>query len=168
MKNYSQKDYYGLLGLNYEATPEEIKKAFRKATVKYHPDVNKNGGKIFMEIKEAYEVLIDENERKNYDFIKGYDVKRSQSRKEKNERAKQAYKKIIIAMKIFPKVKVVNIINTITQKNIRKILTQRHILIKLKKNLKINHHSMKLKIKISDKHFQICLAAYFPERAAKT
>lgn len=93
MKNYSQKDYYGLLGLNYEATPEEIKKAFRKATVKYHPDVNKNGGKIFMEIKEAYEVLIDENERKNYDFIKGYDVKRSQSRKEKNERAKQAYKK---------------------------------------------------------------------------
>lgn len=91
LKNYSKKDYYGLLGLTYEASLEEIKKAFRKATVKYHPDVNKDGEKIFMEIKEAYEVLSDENERKNYDFIKGYDIKRTQAAKEKAEQAQKKH-----------------------------------------------------------------------------
>lgn len=93
MNNYAQKDYYGLLGLNYEATKDDIKKAFRRATVKYHPDVNKDGEKLFMEIKEAYEVLTDDNERKNYDFVKGYDILRATKQKEKTERAKQAYTK---------------------------------------------------------------------------
>ena len=80
MKNYTEKDYYGILGLKIDATQEEIKKAFRKATVKFHPDVNKNGAEIFMKIKEAYEVLSDENERKNYDFIKGYDLLKKQKK----------------------------------------------------------------------------------------
>ena len=80
MKNYTEKDYYGILGLKFDATQEEIKKAFRKATVKFHPDVNKNGAEIFMKIKEAYEVLSDENERKNYDFIKGYDLLKKQKK----------------------------------------------------------------------------------------
>lgn len=83
LKNYASKDYYKTLGLSFEASAEDIKKAFRKATVKFHPDVNKNGEKIFLEIKEAYEVLIDENERKNYDFIKGYDLLRKQKQQEK-------------------------------------------------------------------------------------
>ena len=90
MKNYSAEDYYKLLGLNYDATADDIKKAFRKATVKYHPDVNKNGEKIFLKIKEAYEVLIDENERKNYDFVKGYDILKKQK---KQEEAKKAFEK---------------------------------------------------------------------------
>lgn len=80
MKNYTEKDYYGILGLKFDATQEEIKKAFRKATVKFHPDVNKDGAEFFMKIKEAYEVLSDENERKNYDFIKGYDLLKKQKK----------------------------------------------------------------------------------------
>lgn len=89
MKKYSSKDYYGLLGLTYEASKEEIKKAFRKATVKYHPDVNKDGEKIFIQIKEAYEILSDDNERKNYDFVMGFDVKRRQKEAEKSFQRKK-------------------------------------------------------------------------------
>lgn len=97
MKKYTSKDYYGLLGLTYEASKEEIKKAFRKATVKYHPDVNKDGEKIFMQIKEAYEILSDEKERKNYDFVMGFDLKRRQKesgksfQRKKDEAQKQKY-----------------------------------------------------------------------------
>lgn len=76
MKNYINKDYYGVLGLHFDSSLEDIKKAFRRAAIMYHPDVNKESLKIFLEIKEAYEVLSNEKERKNYDFIKGYDIKR--------------------------------------------------------------------------------------------
>lgn len=94
MKKYSSQDYYGLLGLTYEASKEDIKKAFRKATVKYHPDVNKDGEKIFMQIKEAYEILSDEKERKNYDFVMGFDMKRRQKQAEKDfQKQKQNTKK---------------------------------------------------------------------------
>lgn len=64
------KDYYGLLGIKRTATPEEIRKAFRKLARKYHPDVNpgdKKAEEKFKAISEANDVLSDEKKRKVYD-----------------------------------------------------------------------------------------------------
>ena len=64
------KDYYKVLGVEKTATAEQIKKAYRKLAVKYHPDKNP-GDKVavdkFKEINEAYEVLSDAEKRKKYD-----------------------------------------------------------------------------------------------------
>lgn len=64
------KDYYKILGVEKSATGEQIKKAYRKLAVKYHPDKNphnKAAEEKFKEINEAYEVLSDEDKRKKYD-----------------------------------------------------------------------------------------------------
>ncbi len=69
------KDYYATLGVKKTATPEEIRKAFRKAARKYHPDVNPNDKRAeekFKEISEANEVLSDEKKRKIYDQVGFY------------------------------------------------------------------------------------------------
>jgi curved DNA-binding protein len=63
-------DYYQLLGLKKAATPEEIKKAYRKLAVKYHPDKNpgnKEAEEKFKEINEAYAVLSDPQKKAQYD-----------------------------------------------------------------------------------------------------
>lgn len=77
------KDYYEILGIDPDATLEEIKKAFRKTAVKYHPDVNKNGAEFFKTVKEAYDILSDDQKRSNYDFIKGYEFERLKRRTQK-------------------------------------------------------------------------------------
>ena len=65
-----KRDYYEVLGVEKTATPEEIKKAFRKCAMKYHPDRNpgdKEAEEKFKEVGEAYEVLSDEQKRARYD-----------------------------------------------------------------------------------------------------
>ena len=64
------KDYYATLGVKKTATPEEIRKSFRKLARKYHPDVNpgdKKAEEKFKEISEANDILSDEKKRKIYD-----------------------------------------------------------------------------------------------------
>jgi molecular chaperone DnaJ len=62
-------DYYKALGVDRKATPEEIKKAYRKLARQYHPDTNKEPGAEarFKEISEAHDVLSDPEKRKRYD-----------------------------------------------------------------------------------------------------
>jgi molecular chaperone DnaJ len=70
MATTKTKDYYGILGVKKTATADEIRKAFRKAARKYHPDVNpgdKKAEEKFKEISEANDVLSDEKKRKIYD-----------------------------------------------------------------------------------------------------
>jgi curved DNA-binding protein CbpA len=65
------KNYYKILGLTPNANNDEIKKAYRNLSVKYHPDSNlgnKNTEEIMKEINEAYHILKDANRRKDYDF----------------------------------------------------------------------------------------------------
>jgi molecular chaperone DnaJ len=65
----TKKDYYDILGIDYSATKEDIKKAYRKLALQYHPDKNKEKGaeEKFKEISEAYAVLYDDQKRKMYD-----------------------------------------------------------------------------------------------------
>lgn len=63
----SKRDYYEVLGVSKTASDDEIKKAFRKAAVKYHPDKEGGDEAKFKEVNEAYEVLKDKQKRQRYD-----------------------------------------------------------------------------------------------------
>ncbi len=76
------KDYYKILGVEKSASQDEIKKAFRKLAMKYHPDRNqdnKNAEEKFKQVTEANEVLSDPEKRKKYDSL-GSNWKQYQSR----------------------------------------------------------------------------------------
>jgi molecular chaperone DnaJ len=64
-----EKDYYATLGVDKNASKDEIKAAYRKLAKQYHPDLNKSpdAPKKFEEVQEAYEVLYDDEKRKRYD-----------------------------------------------------------------------------------------------------
>ena len=66
----NKRDYYEVLGVKKDASADEIKKAYRKAAMKYHPDRNpgdKEAEAKFKEVGEAYEVLSDDGKRQRYD-----------------------------------------------------------------------------------------------------
>ncbi len=66
----ANKDYYSVLGVDKNASEDDIKSAYRKLAKKYHPDLNKDNpdaAEKFKEINEAYEVLGDKQKRSNYD-----------------------------------------------------------------------------------------------------
>ena len=66
----SKKDYYDVLGVTKSAGKDELKKAYRKLAMKYHPDRNPDDAQAaekFKELSEAYEILSDDQKRQTYD-----------------------------------------------------------------------------------------------------
>ena len=74
-ENWITDDFYKALGVSEDASENDIKKAYRKLSRKYHPDLNpgdEQAEKRFKEISEAYDVLSDKKQREEYDQIRRY------------------------------------------------------------------------------------------------
>ncbi|MBN2059711.1 MAG: J domain-containing protein [Deltaproteobacteria bacterium] len=68
----TMKDYYQLMGISRESTGDEVRKAYRKLVMEYHPDRNRNDPNCegrMKEINEAYQVLGDKEKRRQYDLF---------------------------------------------------------------------------------------------------
>lgn len=67
----ANKDFYKILGLDKKASADDIKKAYRNLSKKYHPDINKSEEAIqkYKDVQEAYETLSNEEKRRNYDSL---------------------------------------------------------------------------------------------------
>ena len=72
MASMNEKDYYAILGVEKDASTEDIRKAFQTKARKLHPDVNKepDAEERFKEVSEAYAVLSDPDKRKRYDAMR--------------------------------------------------------------------------------------------------
>lgn len=75
MKTKGRKDYYKILGVEKTASDDEIKKAYRKLALKFHPDKNSEteekrakAEKVFKDVNEAYAILSDKEKRRQYDL----------------------------------------------------------------------------------------------------
>lgn len=89
----SQKNLYEILEVEFSASATMIKSAYRRLARKYHPDLNSGDAaceKKFKEVTHAYEILSDEEKKKNYDLLKGFHQETSQA---KYSEANKAYKK---------------------------------------------------------------------------
>ena len=74
-ENWLSEDFYKTLGVKEDASESDIKKAYRKLSRKYHPDLNPGNEaaeKKFKEVSEAYDVLSDKKQREEYDQIRKY------------------------------------------------------------------------------------------------
>jgi hypothetical protein len=92
-------DYYEVLGIKKTATEQEIKRAYRRLALKYHPDRNHAAGaaEMFNQITEAYDVLTDPAQRASYDSLYGnefgqmFKAYEEAKKQEEDERARQEY-----------------------------------------------------------------------------
>ncbi len=102
-------DFYKILGVARDATPEEIKKAFREKAKKFHPDRNKGSQEFFKKIILAYETLIDPEKRRKYDIKLQKEISLLDNALSKvyhalgytpvKKRGKDIYKKVFISLK---------------------------------------------------------------------
>lgn len=68
----TKKDYYEVLGVDRDARPDAVRKAYLRLASKYHPDLNPGdrlAASLFREVQEAYEVLADDAKRRSYDRL---------------------------------------------------------------------------------------------------